>query len=432
MNCCDISKSYSKSPSKPPSQASSKPSTWSVEEALDLLLSHVRSVADIQPVQTMQALGRVLAQSLFSDINVPPADNSAMDGYAVASQDILSKSSEENEIRLPVSQRITAGQAGEPLIPGTAARIFTGAPIPTGGDTVVMQEYCRVEDDVVVIQTPPKPGINVRSAGEDITKGDQILAAGTKIAPQHMGLAASVGLGELPVYRRARVAVFCTGNELVDPGRSLKAGEIYNSNRYTLAGFLTALGCEVIDVGIVRDDLDGTQKALLAAAKQADLIITSGGVSVGDEDYIKAAIKQLGQIEMWSIAMKPGKPLAFGSVGSIPIIGLPGNPVSLFVTFCLFARPFILRLQGIEDVTPKTIPALADFEWPATNKRRQYLRAKLNRVEKDNVTIKIYPKQSSGVLTSTGWADGLVVIPDGIPVKHGDTMNFLPFSELLS
>ncbi len=428
MSTCDTSKASSK--------LFPKPSMRSVEEALDLLLSHVRPIADIESVHTMQALGRVLAEARSSTINVPPADNSAMDGYAVASRDLRLRTGRpgDEETRLPVSQRITAGQAGkQPLVPGTAARIFTGAPIPAGADTVVMQEYCRVEEgDMVVIQAPLKPGVNVRRAGEDIAKGDKILAAGTKIGPQHMGLAASVGLGELPVYRRVRVAVFCTGNELVDPGRSLKAGEIYNSNRYTLVGFLTALGCEVIDIGIVRDDFKATQKALLAAAEQADLIITSGGVSVGDEDYIKAAVKQLGQIEMWSIAIKPGKPLAFGNVRSTPIIGLPGNPVSLFVTFCLFARPFILRLQGMDDVTPKTIPAVADFEWPATNKRRQYLRAKMNRAGNGDAAIKIYPQQGSGVLTSTGWADGLLVIPEGTSVKRGDTMNFLPFSELLS
>ena len=420
------------------SQESLQPSIWSVEEALDLLLSNVRPMADIESVHTMQALGRVLAQSLFSTINVPPADNSAMDGYAVASLDIQA----DGETRLPVSQRITAGQAGEPLVPGTAARIFTGAPLPAGADAVVMQEYCSVEKekekekegagDIVVIRGPLKSGLNVRPAGEDIAKGNQILTAGTRIGPQHMGLAASVGIEELPVYRRARVAVFCTGDELVDPGRSLKDGEIYNSNRYMLVGFLTALGCEVIDIGIVSDDLATTEKALLDASEQADLIITSGGVSVGDEDYVKIAVKQLGQIDMWQIAIKPGKPLAFGNVRETPIMGLPGNPVSLFVTFCLFARPFILRLQGVENVTPKPIPAVVDFEWPKAHKRRQYLRAKLNGAGNGNATIKIYPQQGSGVLTSTGWADGLVVIPEGTAVNRGDTMDFLPFSELLS
>ncbi len=411
----------------------SQQSMHSVEEALDLLLSNVRPITDIESVHTMQTLGRVLAEARYSRINVPPADNSAMDGYAVASRDIMPEASGKKEIKLPVSQRITAGRAGNPLVPGTAARIFTGAPVPLGADTVVMQEYCRLDEDgMVTIQTPVTPGVNVRYAGEDITKDDQILAAGTKMAPQHMGLAASTGLEELPVYRRLRVAVFCTGNELVEPGQPLKSGEIYNSNRYTLVGFLTALGCEVVDIGIVRDDLETTQEALLTAAEQADLIITSGGVSVGDEDYVKIAVNRLGQIEMWKIAIKPGKPLAFGNVRSIPIIGLPGNPVSLFVTFCLFARPFILRLQGMKDVKPKSISAVADFEWPAANKRRQFLRGKLNGAGNGNATIKIYPHQGSGVLTSTGWADGLAVIPENRAVKRGDTMNFLPFSELLS
>ena len=407
--------------------ASDKPSMLSMDQALSYLLAQSRPLGTIEQVETRSALGRVLAQPQVSTVNVPPLDNSAMDGYAVASADLDAS----GVTRLQVSQRIAAGTVGTSLLRNTAARIFTGAPIPQGADMVIMQEECTSEGDAAVINRPAHAGLNIRRMGEDIAAGAEILAAGTRIRPQEMGLAASVGIATLPVYSRLRVAMFFTGDEIVMPGEPLQPGQIYNSNRFSLTGLLQALGCEVTDFGIVPDDLETTVQVLERAAQHADLVITSGGVSVGEEDHVKAAVERLGKLEMWRIAMKPGKPLAFGTAGQSFFIGLPGNPVSALVTFCLFVRPFILRCQGVPNVVPKSCNVRADFSWPKPDKRREFLRAQLSMADDGTTSVVIFPNQGSGVLTSTVWADGLVDIPGGATVERGDTVKFIPFSEML-
>jgi molybdopterin molybdotransferase len=407
-----------------------KQNMLSADEALSFLLARVRPANETEQIATADALGRVLAERLTSMVNVPPLDNSAMDGYAVRIADLINAST-----RLRVTQRIPAGTVGQPLAAGQAARIFTGAPVPAGCDAVVMQEYCGVEGDTVTVSKPPKIGENIRRSGEDIATGAEILPAGIRLRPQEMGLAASVGIATLRVYRKLKVATFFTGDEIVMPGEPLKPGQIYNSNRFVMAGLLQALGCEVVDLGIVPDDFAATVKVLEAASAQADLIITSGGVSVGEEDHVKAAVEAAGKLDLWKIAIKPGKPLAFGEVGDIrkvPFIGLPGNPVSAFVTFCLFVRPFILRSQGIAATAPQAFSLKADFDWLKPDKRREFLRARLHTAENGEVVVQLYPNQGSGVLTSTVWADGLVEVPEGSPIHRGKTVKFLPFSGLLN
>lgn len=400
----------------------------SVAEALDFLLSAARRIADSENLPTLAANGRVLAAAQTSQLNVPPMDNTQMDGYAVRAADCASGAA-----KLKVAQRIPAGQVGQALQPGTAARIFTGAMIPEGADAVVMQEMCTVEGDNVIINHTPQPGEWIRRTGEDIRAGSVILPAGTRLRGQELGLAASVGLATLPVVRKPRVAVFFTGDELAMPGEPLKPGAIYNSNRFTLRGLLENLGCDITDYGIVPDSLAATRATLRQAAQEHDLIITSGGVSVGEEDHIKPAVEAEGRLNMWQIAVKPGKPLAFGEVdragktGSAFFLGLPGNPVSSFVTFLLFVRPFILRLQGVADVAPKAVSMRADFAWPKADKRNEFLRAKMNA----NGGLDLFPNQSSAVLTSTVWGDGLIDNPPGQTIAPGDSVRFIPFAELL-
>ncbi len=403
-----------------------------VSQALDFLLEGARPIAETETVPTIDANGRVLAEAQTSQLDVPPADNTQMDGYAVHAADCASGSA-----RLKVAQRIPAGHVGEPLARGTAARIFTGALIPEGADAVVMQEVCEFEKtadgDMVTIRHVPQSGEWIRRRGEDIKAGSVILPAGTRLRSQELGLAASVGLAALPVVRRLRVAVFFTGDELAMPGEALKPGAIYNSNRFTLRALLQNLGCEVEDYGIVPDTLQATRDTLRKAAAGNDLIITSGGVSVGEEDHIKPAVEAEGRLNMWQIAVKPGKPLAFGEVncsgaqGAAFFLGLPGNPVSSFVTFMLFVRPFILRLQGVPDVLPKKIPMRADFSWPKGDKRNEFLRGRINA----EGGLELFPNQGSGVLTSTVWADGLIDNPPGQTIAPGDTVQFIPFSALL-
>ncbi|MGD2137740.1 MAG: molybdopterin molybdotransferase MoeA [Gammaproteobacteria bacterium] len=398
------------------------------EDALEQLLGDARPCGETETVALAAARDRVLATRLYSDINVPPADNSAMDGYAMASQDYQAA----GEYTVAVSQRIAAGQAAVPLEAGTAARIFTGAPLPAGADTVLMQEHCIAGEGSVTFTAPLRAGANVRRAGEDIAARDAILEAGQRLRPQDIGLAASVGIAGLPVYRRVRVASLFTGDELVEPGRALAAGQIYNSNRYLLNGMLEGMNCELLDHGPVPDNLEATRQAVTAAARTADLVVTSGGVSVGEEDYVRLALEDLGELRLWRIAVKPGKPLAYARVQDTPFIGLPGNPVSAFVTFCLFVRPFVHRLQGRADVLPRGVPVPAAFEWRKSGKRREYLRARLVQNGRDGPHLEIYPNQGSGVLTSTCWADGLAEIPVGTSVAPGDTVRFYPFSELLA
>jgi len=404
----------------------------SVREALDFMLAAARAPGATEIIPTLNANGRVLAEAQASTINVPSADNTQMDGYAVRAADCAS-----GDAMLTVSQRIPAGHVGQFLAPGHAARIFTGAMIPEGADAVVMQEQCEASDaGVVTVRHTPQSGEWIRRAGEDITAGSVILAAGTRLRSQELGLAASIGMAELSVRRKLRVAVFFTGDELVMPGEApggqLAPGAIYNSNRFTLRALLENLGCALSDFGIVPDTLEATRTTLRNAARENDLIITSGGVSVGEEDHIKPAVEAEGRLNMWQIAVKPGKPLAFGEVrregGSAFFLGLPGNPVSSFITFLLFVRPFILRLQGVAGpYAPRSFAMRADFNWPKADKRNEFLRVRINA----EGGLELFPNQGSGVLTSTVWGDGLVDNPPGKTIAEGDIVRFIPFSELL-
>ena len=403
-----------------------------LDEALQRLLAHAAPLGGTESVNTFDADGRVLAQDVVSALQVPPNDNSSMDGYAVRAADVTAG------VELPVTQRIAAGHAGEPLAPGSAARIFTGAPMPAGADAVVMQEDTEALDDGRVrIHAVPTAGQWVRAAGEDVTRGAVILQKGERLAPASIGLAAGIGLAALQVATRPRVALFSTGDELVMPGdvppEAMKPGAIYNSNRFFLRALLLRLGCEVSDLGIVPDNRAATLAALQSAAEGHDLILTSGGVSVGEEDHIKPAVEQLGTLDLWQIAMKPGKPFAYGHVdraagGQTHFMGLPGNPVSSFVTFLLLVRPFLLKLQG---ATRLDVPALrlrADFDLPRPDKRREFLRARRNA----EGGLDLFANQSSGVLTSVRWADGLIDHPAGSTIARGDVVRFIPLAELLA
>jgi molybdopterin molybdotransferase len=397
----------------------------SYEEALDHLLAAAAPVAESRAVPLAAAVGRVLAVAQHATLNVPPLDNSAMDGYALRCADVPQEGT-----ALPVAQRIPAGCVGAPLAAGTAARIFTGAPVPAGAEAVVMQELCAVgPGGTVVVNQLPRPGQNIRRAGEDIAAGAEILAAGTRLGPAALGLAASVGLATLPVFRRLRVALLSTGDELAEPGEALRAGQIYNSNRYFLRPLLEGLGCEVSDLGRVPDTLEDTRAALRAAAADNDLILSTGGVSVGEEDHVKAAIESEGALDLWKIAIKPGKPLAFGKVGSrgTAFIGLPGNPVAGFVTFLMLVRPFIEKRMGMAPRAPRGERRICASDWPKPDpKRREFLRAR----RLPDGRVELYPNQGSGVLSSCAWAEGLVDCPPGAVLRAGDAVNFIAFSDL--
>ncbi|HEX5632411.1 MAG TPA: gephyrin-like molybdotransferase Glp [Gemmatimonadales bacterium] len=400
-------------------------------QALERLVGAVTPLpaAEAVAVATFDALGRVLAEDVRSALDVPPADNTSMDGYAVRRADVP-----QPGVALPVGQRIPAGVPPAALAPGTAARVFTGAQIPAGADAVVMQEDCAaVAGGAVRIDVVPEPGQWIRRRGEDVAAGAVVLPRGTRLTPQAMGLAASVGAATLTVARRPRVALLSTGDELVMPGEPLRPGAIYNSNRFTLLGLLRALGCEATDLGIVPDRLDATREALARAAEGHDLIVTSGGVSVGEEDHLRPAVQSLGRLDLWQVAIKPGKPLAYGHVnradgGAAHLIGLPGNPVSSFVTFLVAVRPVLLHLQGAVDAAPRGVTLRADFDWPRPDRRQEFLRVRRNAAG----GLDLFPNQSSGVLTSAVWGDGLVDNAPGQAIRRGDAVRYLAFSELMA
>lgn len=405
-------------PSQPAAPVPARKPLMPLEEALARMLAGMQPVADVETVDTVTALGRVLAVDLVSDVDVPPADNSAMDGFAVRCHELP-----DEGVALPVSARIAAGQVGAALQPGTAARIFTGAPIPEGADAVVMQEHTEpAEDGHVRICRLPQPGQNIRRRGEDLAAGSVVLAAGTLLTPQALGVAASVGAARLTVRRRLRVALLSTGDELVMPGEPLRPGAIYNSNRYTLRGLIEAAGAHCTDLGIVPDRLEVTREALRQAADGHDLVLSSGGVSVGEEDHLRAAVQAEGELTLWQLAIKPGKPLAFGRVGSAVFIGLPGNPVASFVTFLLVVGPVLDRLCGREKRPVEAWPLVADFDWARPDPvRREFLRAR-----RQAGRVILHPHQGSGVLTSVQWADGLVDLAPGQVVVRGQTVPFWP------
>ena len=405
-----------------------RPPLMSLDDALERLLGAVSALPEIETVDTFDALGRVLADDVRSSIDVPPADNSAMDGYALRAADVPAAGT-----MLRVSQRIAAGMVGTALEPGTAARIFTGAPLPPGADAIVMQEQCVADGTGDVrIDTVPAAGAWVRRRGQDIVAGSVVLARGMRLVPQALGLAAATGAATLRVARRPRVALFSTGDELAMPGEALRPGAIYNANRFVLRGLLQSLGCDFTDLGIVVDRLDATREALRRAAEGHDLIVTCGGVSVGEEDHLKPAVEAEGRLALWQLAIKPGKPLAFGAVrrgdgSEAHFLGLPGNPVSAFVTFLLVVRPLLRRLQGMPDAAPPATLLRADFDWTRIDaKRREFLRVRRN----DTGGLDLFSNQDSGVLTSTVWADGLVDNPPGNVIRRGDVVRFVSLADL--
>jgi molybdopterin molybdotransferase len=397
-------------------------------EALEQLTSSVAAPGKVVDKPLLHVQGAVLAESIESEIDVPGCAMSSMDGYAINTADLAA----DGETSLPLSQRIAAGTAGETLASGTAARIFTGAPIPDGADAVIMQEQVDADDHGIRFDSRPTSGNNIRPAGNDIQRGNIILRKGCRLRAQDIGLAASVGLQTLPVYEPLKVGMFFTGDELVEPGQKLGAGKIYDSNRYTLHGLLESMACEIIDLGLVGDTLTATREAMERASTQADLVVTTGGVSVGEEDHVRIAIEQLGELRLWRLAIKPGKPLAYGQINETAFIGLPGNPVSVFATFFLFVCPVIQIMQGRDWQQPIALPVSADFDWPKPDSRREFLRARLALDANGQTVAQIYPNQDSGVLTSTVWADGFVEIAENQTVRAGESVNYLSFAQFFS
>ena len=396
-----------------------------VDQAIAELLARAPAPPPVERVALGQALGRVLAEPLHAPFEVPAWDNSAMDGYALRAADLPAAGG-----CLPLAGRIAAGDAAAQALPaGHAVRIFTGAPLPPGADSVVMQEQCRLEEGRVWLP-PVQGGEHVRRRGEELAAGTQVLSAGQRLRPQELGLLASFGIDRVAVYRRLRVGLLSSGNELREPGEALQPGQIYNANRYSLAGVLSSLGLEVHDYEIMADELAASRDALSLAASEWDMLITSGGVSVGEEDHLKQAIRELGELHLWRLAIQPGKPLAFGEVGGKPWLGLPGNPAAALITALVVARPFLLRAQGCQDVVPQPLRLPAGFAWRKANGRRQYLRARLEQ-QGGQLRVCLHPQQGSAMLTSACWADGLALVEIGQTLEEGDLLDYLPFSALL-
>lgn len=396
----------------------------SVDDAINHLIARARTVADSQTVALADSLDRVLAIDYSVPADVPPADNSAVDGYAVRAGDL------SEATVLPVSGRVAAGETPGSHQPGTAVRIFTGSEIPSGADSVVMQERVTVTDDGITINVPVSEGQNIRRQGQDLARGELALAKGTKIRPQEMGLLGSIGVADVTVYAKLKVAILTTGDELVDPGQTLGPGQIYNSNRYTLLGLLAKAGCEVVLCETLRDSREATRSTLERAAAEADLIITSGGVSVGEEDHVRVVLEESGGLSLWRMAMKPGKPLAFGSIGGTPVLGLPGNPASVLVTFLVAGMPLIRACQGRTATSShgELMPAGFSVETPSV--RREFVRARKGTGDNGPV-VHASPNQSSGVLSAACWAEGLAVVPENNTLGIGDTITYYSFAELL-
>ncbi|MCM0035912.1 MAG: molybdopterin molybdotransferase MoeA [Burkholderiaceae bacterium] len=396
------------------------------EDARQTLLASATPLSATETLPLLAALGRTLAQSIQSPINVPGFDNSAMDGYALNVLDMQALPES-----FPVTQRIAAGQTGTSLASNTAARIFTGAPVPEGANVVVPQEHTQDHEGSIALTHPIERMQHIRRKGEDISEGSLVLSAGQRLGAPHLAMLASIGVATATVFKPLKVGVFFTGDELTEPGQILAPGAIYNSNRYAINALLVQLGCLVNDYGIVRDSAEATREALSKAASENDVIITCGGVSVGEEDHVKAAVMALGSLDLWQISMKPGKPLAYGRVGHADFIGLPGNPVSSFVTFLLMARPFLLKRMGSAHTELKYLSATANFNWPKPDRRREFLRVKISHVASGAPVLDLWPNQGSGVMSSLAWADGLVDIASDTKVARGDVVRYLSLSELL-
>ncbi len=392
-------------------------------DALALILEDARPIADVEQVALVDGLGRTLARDVLATVPVPNDDNSAMDGYAL-------RASESGE-RLKVTQRIPAGRAGTEVVPGTAARIFTGAPVPPGADAVVMQENCTLDGDTLQLTQAVAPGENIRRMGQDLERGSLVLSAGRRLQPEDLGVLASVGTATVAVKRRLVVGILSTGDELVEPGTasSLSPGQIFNSNRYTLQGLLSSMGFEVRDFGLVPDDPETTRQVLQAAAEASDCVISTGGVSVGEEDHVKSQVEALGHLQLWKLRVKPGKPLAYGRIGDTGFFGLPGNPAAVYVTFSMIVRPWLLHCQGADPASPLPLPAEAAFEHQRAGSRLEFLRAQV-RAEEGGLRVYLHDNQSSGVLSSVSWANALVVVPPGVTVARGDTVEVILLDQL--
>ncbi len=394
-----------------------------MSEALEFLLNASILNTNTCSVSLDDALRKILADDIYANINVPEFDNSAMDGYAIALKP--EQISTPGILNFKITDRIQAGSTGSTLAPGCAARIFTGAPIPQGANTVIMQEVCEVSKDGCSIETwqPLSLNENIRPLGNDISSGDVILKKGRQLKAQDIALTASIGVKELRVFKQLKVGLFFTGDELIEPGETLKNGEIFNSNRYALVALLTQLNCNIVNLGNIKDDFNATLNALDTLADDCDLIITTGGVSVGEEDHVKPAVEKLGKLSLWRIKVKPGKPLAFGHIGKSAFIGLPGNPVSAMVTFFLFAQPFIKKMQGMSNYKNQPIQVQTNFDWLKPKPRREFVRVRLDHTTMP-ASASLYPKQGSDVLSSIVWADGLLEIPEDTTFSQGKVLNY--------